>query len=61
MNDLSTSGDQNLHFAAKFDIACASLSRKSHKRWVDLCFVGDADSGCAMVVQFGKKRTQTIE
>ena len=31
-NDLSASGDQNLHFAAKFDIACASLSRNSHKR-----------------------------
>ena len=32
LNDLSTSGDQNLHFDAKFDIACASLSRNSHKR-----------------------------
>ena len=27
-----TSGDQNLHFDAKIDIACASLGQKSHKR-----------------------------
>ena len=33
LSDFCTSGSQNHHFDVKINIACASLSRKSHKRW----------------------------
>ena len=50
-----TSGDQNHHFDAKINIACASLGQKSHKLWGSTQdFAGDPNC-CAMVVQLQRK------
>ena len=47
-----TSGDQNHHFDAKINIACASLGQKSHKLWGSTQdFAGDPNC-CAIVVQW---------